>query len=246
MKLDSITDLLKSLKEEFLITLPEKITKIESLILSLPEKSDVEYLLRIIHSLKGTAGTHGCHIFTKICHQMEDMMSKLIESRQINTQLAVDILLDYNDLLTAALLIVNNGDENFNVIDLKLNQLSHTEENKNKKILVVEPSVLYESMILSVVESDNVQVTVVNDGFTALENLLMQSYDLLITAMETATLNGDALLAAVRLLQSKNKNIKTILITTKLPDTIENSELFTHIINRSDINNGELKNILVD
>ena len=82
----SISDVLESLKDEFIETLPERLESIESHILGLKDDSDVENLLRIVHSLKGAAGTHGFHIFTKISHQMEDMMSELIESKKINNQ----------------------------------------------------------------------------------------------------------------------------------------------------------------
>lgn len=244
MNADSINDLLNSLKEEFLTTLPERLTEIESLLLSLPEDADVENLLRIVHSLKGAAGTHGFHIFTKICHQMEDMLRELIVSKKIHSQAAVKVLLDYNDLHNTALSIIRNDDDNFSTVDSKLNQLASASGNKQRKILVVEPSALYSSMIVSVIENVDFQVTVVNDGFSALEKLLMQYYDFVITAMETATLNGDALLSAVRLSQSKNKKIKAILITTKQADKIEHADLFNHILDRSAINKGELKKII--
>jgi len=240
MSSHSINELLESLKEEFLATISERLSNIESIVLNLTEGADVEDLLRIVHSLKGAAGTHGFHIFTKICHQMEDMMRDLIDSNNIHNQAAVKILLEYNDLQNMSLDIINRGGDDFHSIDSKLNQINSIVGSNQKKVLIIEPSPLYASLITSVIESEDCQVKIVNDGFIALESLLMQQYDVVITAMEVPTLNGDALISAVRLSRSKNKNITAILVTTKSADNIEHVDIFNHIVNRNAIKDGLL------
>jgi len=244
MSSHSINELLESLKEEFLATISERLRDIESIVLNLTEGADVEDLLRIVHSLKGAAGTHGFHIFTKICHQMEDMMRELIDSNSIYSQAAVKVLLEYNDLQNMALDIINRGGDDFHSIDSKLNQITSNASSKQKKVLIVEPSPLYASLITSVIEPEDCQVKIVNDGFIALESLLMQHYDVVITAMEVPTLNGDALISAVRLSRSKNKNITAILVTTKSVDNIEHIDIFNHIVNRNAIKDGLLIKII--
>lgn len=244
MNANSLNDLLKSLRDEFFVALPERVAEIESLVLTLPEDSDVENILRVVHSLKGASSTHGFHIFSKICHQMEDMMRELIDTNRIHTQPAVDILLDYNDLHTRAIEIINNNDDNFSVIDLKLSQINQAVGSQQRKVIVVEPSALYASLIESALKEENCQTTFVTDGFAALENLLMQSYDVVITAMEIPILNGDALISALRLSQGKNKNINAILITSKNIKDIENAKLFNHVVNRNVIKEGDLSSLL--
>ena len=134
---NSISDVLVALKEEFIETLPERLELIESHILSLQDDSDVESLLRSVHSLKGAAGSYGFHVFTKICHQMEDMMRELIESNKINTQVSIDTLLAFNDLLNTAFDTISNNSDNFSIIDSKLNLLNNTVGNSQKKVLIV-------------------------------------------------------------------------------------------------------------
>ena len=240
----SINDLLQSLKDEFLDSLPERIAEIEALILNLPDDSDVENLLRVVHSLKGSAGTHGFHIFTKICHQMEDMMRVLIDSDRIHTQAAVDVLLDYNDLQNSAIEIINKNSDNLSLIDKKLSEINSHVGNDLCKILIVEPSPIYAAMIESVLKSEKCQTKIVTDGLVALENLLMQRYDVVITAMEMPTLNGDALISALRVSQAKNKNINAILITSKSIDDINNAKMFNHVVNRNVIKDGLLPSLL--
>lgn len=239
-----INDLLESLKDEFVDTVHERLSSIEEIIFSLTSDGDVENLLRIVHSLKGAASTHGFHIYTKICHQMEDAMLVLIENKTINTQTAIDTLLIYNDLNNTALDIISNGDDNFSVINNKLNTIANSTKSEQRNVLIVEPSDLYASMIESVIENKNFKMKRVSDGFLALENLLMQQYDIVITAMELPVLNGDALISALRISKRKNSNITAILVTTKDKSKIKHAKLFDHIINRNVISDGSLVSLM--
>lgn len=245
MSSTSINDLLESLKVEYLGTLPERLDEIEALILGLPENSDAQSLLRAVHSLKGAAGTHGFHIYTKICHQMEDMMRELISSDKIHSQAAVNILLDYKDIQNTAFDLIASNNDNFSIIDQKLSQINSSGSRHQKRILVVEPSPLYSFMIDSVLKAENCQVTIVSDGLIALENLLMQTYDVVITAMEMPVLNGDALVSALRISKGKNKDINAILITSKDVNLIEHSNIFNHIVNRNIIKEGLLPSLIL-
>jgi len=150
----SISDVLAVLKDKFIETLPERLESIESHILSLKDDSDVESLLRNVHSLKGAAGSYGFHIVTKICHQMEDMMRDLIESNKINTQEAIDKLLAFNDLLNTALDLVSNNSDNFSIIDSKLNYLNNKVGTSQQKILIVEQSPLCAAMVESILRNE--------------------------------------------------------------------------------------------
>jgi len=244
MSSNPLNELLETLKEEFLATLPERLAEIESVVLSLPDIDNVENLMRIVHSLKGAAGTHGFHIFTKICHQMEDMMRELINSKQIHSQKAVDVLLDYNDLLDSALDSVRNGGDNFVQIENRLTEISNIVGEKTYKILVVEPSPLYASMILSMFDDSKYQVQLESNGLIALQNLLMQSYDAVITAKEVPTLNGEALVSAIRISENKNKNINAILVTTKSRSMIKHADIFNQIVDRTSIKDGDLLELL--
>ena len=146
MSQDSINELLESLKAEFLATLPERLGEIENLVLDLTEQDDVGSLLRVVHSLKGAAGTHGHHMLTRICHQMEGMMRELVECNKIHSQKAVDLLLGYNDLMDETLELLNNEETNLAGIEQKLNQFSSTLSTRHYKVLIAEPSALYCSM----------------------------------------------------------------------------------------------------
>ena len=77
-----------------------------------------------------------------------------------------------------------------------------------------------------------------------LENLLINQYDLLISSLETPRLNGDALVAALRLARNNNKNIDAILITSRSREAIANPDDFTAIVDRKAVKDGGLKQLV--
>ena len=82
------------------------------------------------------------------------------------------------------------------------------------------------------------------DGFQALENLLINKYDLLISSLETPRLNGDALVAALRLVHNFNKDIDVFLITSRARDKITNPDDFDAIVDRKAVKDGDLKKLV--
>lgn len=109
---------------------------------------------------------------------------------------------------------------------------------------MVEPSKLYAGLIEYSLQKLSADFTFKHDGLPALDSLLLNKYDLLITSLECPQLNGDALTAAVRLLHNFNKHIKVILITSRVPDQINNKEHFDAILDRKMIKEGKLEKII--
>lgn len=89
-----------------------------------------------------------------------------------------------------------------------------------------------------------VNFTFNDDGLPALDSLLINKYDLLITSLECPRLNGDALVAALRLLHNFNKNIKVILVSSRTQDKIANKDYFDVILDRKTIKDGGLNSIV--
>jgi CheY-like chemotaxis protein len=59
----------------------------------------------------------------------------------------------------------------------------------------------------------SVQAMIMHDGLQALMRALTETFDLIITTNEIPLLNGVALIGALKLSDSRNRNAKTILIT---------------------------------
>jgi len=75
------------------------------------------------------------------------------------------------------------------------------------------------------------QLTVVDDGLTALARLLHEPFDFVIVGRELKEFNGMALMVAVRAAEARNQNIPAILVSSKrgsIPDQARfSAPLFT-------------------
>ena len=242
--MSDVNDILEHLREGFLDDMPARINKIEDEVMSSNHVNSYDELFRMVHSLKGTAGSYNYHVFTKIAHSMEDAMQFLMQKNEFGTKSTVDILLKFKDILRdTAESLISSKLEPLD-IDERLLVLREQIFNEVINILIVEPSKLYASMIEYTLQDMPVNLTFKEDGLQALENLILNKYDLLITSLECSRLNGDALTAALRLLHNFNRQIKVVLITSREQGKLENKNDFDAILDRKMIKDGKLKEII--
>lgn len=241
---ESVADLLETLRDDFLNEMPSRVDLIESEIMASPNNDTYDELFRMVHSLKGSAGSYNFHIITKIAHCLEDVMLLLMQKKKFGTASTVDILLKFIDIFRDTIDALTETKVAPLDIDERLIYLHAQIFKDGLNILVVEPSKLYTSMIEFNLRNQNINFTFTEDGLQALEHLFLQKYDLLITSLESTRLNGDALVAALRLGRNFNRKIKVILITSREPDKIANQHDFDEILDRKTVKDGGLKEIV--
>ncbi|MCW8988132.1 MAG: Hpt domain-containing protein, partial [Gammaproteobacteria bacterium] len=237
-------DLLAQLHQGFLEDLPARIDKIESVVMSSHDEDGYEELFRLVHSLKGSAGTYHFFEISKIAHSMEDVMMTLMQKKLFSSSSTLAILLKFIDILRATTESLKHSKSETHNLDERLSSLRSQVFGETFNIIVVEPSKLYASLIEHSLEKLPVNFTYSQDGLHALENLLINKYDLLITSMESPRLNGDALVAALRLVHNFNKGINVVLITSRAQDKIANKHDFDAILDRKAVKDGALHNIV--
>ncbi|MBT7443617.1 MAG: hypothetical protein HN790_06580 [Methylococcales bacterium] len=230
--------MLAEMKASFVADLPSQFDEFEQLIIALERSCDPmaesAELCREVHSIKGAAGTHGLPIITTICHHLEDQL-------QLFSDDYIEHSLRYIDLMREALDLSEDEVPNFSPIEEKLSKMRR-EFSKHSMIgLVVESSKLITMIEQDILSNYPVELTFLSDGLIALEHLLSEKFDFIITSQEVSSLNGIALISAVRASDSTNKNIKAILLTSKEqrifqrgcePDavTIKNNNLATTLV----------------
>lgn len=209
--------IMAQLRVTFLQELPERVENLESMILALKGSNDVtliyEDLLRNVHSLKGSGGTYGYPVITTICHQMEDMLKEVSDNNLSFDRESTDKLLRYIDLLSQIPACNESGDTGLTTIESDLHKLQDSVKTGCHRCLVVEGSVTTVKMVSVILSQSKVEISHATNGYEALERLLQEKFDLLITGMAIGSLNGKALIAATRLSDSINANIPTILLT---------------------------------
>ena len=81
--------------------------------------------------------------------------------------------------------------------------------------LIVEGSAFMSNLYLDSINENRIEISVEEDGLVALGRLLREKYDFVIMGSETKSLNGTALLYALRAAGGVNRNIQTIMVTSK-------------------------------
>lgn len=209
---------LRQLRAYFLAELDDKLGDLESDLLALDCKAHFadafERASRKLRALKGGAGAHGLPILSKICHQLEEHLNlRLNVVAELPSDLS-DRCLAHLDLIRQARDQARAGGEHFNDIEEALSVLRTQLLGDRYSVLIVETSKVNIKLCTEIMKRYPAHVTVLENGYQALEHLLQQKYDLLITGLEVKMLNGLALVAAVRMSARGNQDIQAILLTS--------------------------------
>lgn len=198
--------------------LPHRVAGLEELVLKLEHDESLidvyQQLFREVHSLKGSGGTHGFPVITTICHQIEDLLKDANDTEAGFGRDRTDAILNYVDLLSQASVRYQSGDSNLEEIKASLHSLQHSALDGHCRCLVVEGSATTLEIISLALADEKVEISHASNGLMALERLLQEKFDLLITSVAIGNLNGKALIAAMRLSDSANASTPAILLTS--------------------------------
>lgn len=210
--------MLRRLRENYLAELDKKLVDLESGLLAL-ERTErfaevFERAYRKVHLLKGNAATYGLPIISKICYQLEEHLNVFSNNVAEQPREMLDRCVAHIDLLRKARSQALAGSEHFNDIEEALSTLRTQLLGDRYSVLIVETSKVNIKLCTEIMKRYPVQVTIMDNGYHALENLLQQNYHLLITGLEVKMLNGLALVAAVRMSARGNQDMQAILLTS--------------------------------
>ncbi len=215
----ALQDFIAKLRQAFLDELPEKLGELERLLLQLENTAHQSELFnefyRGIHSIKGSGGTFGLHLATTICHQLEDYLNCLPGNPPTFDSNAVNICLQHIDLLRNFVEAVQSGAGSFPAIESKIAHLQKgVLGHQEYAALILDNSKVSQDICSKTLEKLSFRTVSMDDGYLALMRALTQPFDLLITSSELKMLNGEALIAALKLSSGINKQIKTIMLTS--------------------------------
>jgi len=211
--------MLRQLRDNYLVDLRDRLNDVEADLLALEDAARFEATFgeayRKVHSLKGSAGTFGVPIVSKISHQLEEFLNLAAANPAAITHGALDKCLAHVDLMRQARDLVMRGVEHFQEVEERLDALRATLLGDRYSVLIVETSKVNVKLCCEILSGFPVHVTVLDNGIHALERLLHERYHILVTGQELKMLNGLALVAAVRLSNRHNQNIKAILLSSQ-------------------------------
>ncbi|SFC43984.1 Response regulator receiver domain-containing protein [Marinospirillum celere] len=227
--MEKFQQLLREMRDSFLAELPDRCEKIEMLILDLEQQGSKECfneLYRQVHSLKGSGGTHGLHVVTRICHQLENLLTESVK-KGFGSLLATTAL-RYLDLLRKVPAQLTQQDGSLADLDAETDLIRAELGRSRRRVLVADPSRMMSKVYHKAIADQDVEITLVHDGLAALTLLLRDGYDLVILSPELPELNGLAVAAALQASGCSNARVPIILVTSQklaLPDRVRIDKL---------------------
>jgi len=213
-----VEKMLAELRVGFVADLPSRLQEVEDLILALKGSGsfveDYQDIYRHVHSIKGSAGTHGLHIISTVCHALEDKVIEVEGHQDLISDAFIDSVLGFIDLLRTTLELINNNDEDFSTIENELDRLSGKGSEYDFRGILIMEGLLQRKLVESAFEKFPVKFSYTTNGYDALGMLLKEPFDLLVTNMEVTDLQGLSVITALRMSNNRNNNIPSVLLTS--------------------------------
>ena len=194
--------------------MPEKCDAIESNILDISQLADLKHIFpelhRRVHSLKGSGGTYGFPIISAICHSFEDYIISKSKSNIVINDFS-DVCLSYLDLLRKTADVSYTED----LIKEEFELLRKHLMNDAVPGLFVESSSVMRLFFHEAVEGMPIKATYIEDAIEALLVSLHVRFSFIVLSHTLKSLNGIALLSAIKFSNGVNKNIKSIFLTAQ-------------------------------
>jgi CheY-like chemotaxis protein len=242
---------MEEFQQEYLDGLKEKLGGLEIIILGFENKSQKDLLSddsyiefkRVVHSIKGSAGSYDFNFASTICHNMEDFMQEA-EMKEITSDF-VDTLFKYHNLLTLycdgqmGAVDINKVDLEQRLLSINPSQVDATTE----KVLVVEQSKMLSNIYRRFLGELGVQVSICKDSFQALGRLLEEPFDVLITGNIIKPIDGVSLAGMIEVSNTLNKDIDVYITSSS---RLDESHLPNKVV-KTFLKNSELgKNIYTE
>lgn len=242
MNLPIMDDDFKILQQEYALELPDLIDTVESNLMSIESQSNIEKsvkdLKRVVHSIKGTAGSYELKWVSSLCHQFEDQLDDSFDSLMMDPKQHIEQFLNYVDLFRSYVASFLDGavaQEEFDIALRKLRQGPHVEVNgesiEKKKVLIVESASTLLKAYKLLISSLDMNYSTAMSGREGFERLLIEKYDYLITGHATGIVDGPSLIAISKVFNGASRGVKTILTTS---------------IDKLDLNPEQMPDILIE
>jgi DNA-binding response OmpR family regulator len=235
MSKDNFNKEIAKAKAEFITNLPKLINSLSSSLDELHgrKKSEVDLsvlsnLVRELHNIKSVAGSYGIDFIVSAIRNVLDHTSGIYDLDEG----------DYLDLdLTKKIFeLLNNFLQNYQDDEVhheELDSLLRSDTSK-KRVLIVENDEKLIGHFKEIFEKRKISYSVVSSGIEAFNRLLNEKYDLLLTDLHVGKLDGPSLIAATRVSNGINKEIKTIMLSVSYFDLLPSISMPDFFISKNE------------
>lgn len=218
MDIAKIQATLDTMREAFVDEIPDRSQEIENLVLEMAagNGSVFDELFRSVHSFKGVSATHGMGQVSLVCHYFEDVLtSSAVDHLAGITEKLATSLLRYVDVMRNIHAVMAEGDGDFSDIEKELAALRVADFGQKRLALIVESSPVIAAICKQALERLNIKAIVMDDGMLALHRLLVDRFDILLVGKQIKSLNGGAVVCALRASDGRHKNVFAITLSSQ-------------------------------
>lgn len=195
--------------------LPERIAALEKQLDSLltAGSGDEQFnaFYRGVHNVKGNAATFGFHALVSVCHRLEDLLKYTAPAARAGEPVFRRSCLALLDLMHEA---AGEGEDVLERVQARLAELKTECAQRPRRALLIGDSRATMALCQQILERRRYEVVLVRDGYMALHRALTEPFEILITTGETKLLRGEALIAALRLSDSRNQHALAVVLTS--------------------------------
>lgn len=209
----SVDQIDETFRKLFRDELPERIAMLERQLDDLlATRSDEAFhaLYRGVHNIKGNAATFGLHALVSVCHRLEDLL-KYTEAAAWGEPAFRRGCLAFLDLMHEA---AGEGEDVLDRIQARLAELKTECAQRPRRALLIGDSRATMALCQEILERHRYEVVPARDGYMALHRALTEPFEIIITTGETKLLRGEALIAALRLSDSRNRHALAVVLTS--------------------------------
>ncbi|WP_127717088.1 response regulator [Halobacteriovorax sp. HLS] len=225
MNLPIMDDDFKNLQHEYALELPDLIDTVESNLMSIETQSNIEKsikdLKRVVHSIKGTAGSYELKWVSSLCHQFEDQLDDTQDALIMDPKKNIEQFFKYVDLFRSYVASFLDGAVSQEEFDIALRKLRQDpllevdgESIEKRKVLIVESASTLLKAYKLLISSLDMNYSTAMSGREGFERLLIEKYDYLITGHATGIVDGPSLIAITKVFNGASRGVKTILTTS--------------------------------
>lgn len=209
---------IEQLREEYLATIDEDLSNVEHIIVSLEHSKkvidDVRQVFRVVHSIKGGAGSYNLLVLSSICHRFEDYIASFDDKSEINS--FIDQSLKYIDLLKNCSHDYEAGKKDLDKYISYLDGMGPSREGdevSSGRVLIVDTTKSIPKIFKRSLKSLNLEISQTDDGLEAFRRLVSERFDALVTSVNVNTLDGLSVISALKTTNNINKKIPTIALS---------------------------------
>jgi CheY-like chemotaxis protein len=215
----SLSDMnIDELREEYLVSIDENLSDLEEIIVKLEKLNEEEFkasiyeVFRIVHSIKGSAGSFEFYVLSSIFHRFEDHINANLTAAEISD--SVDLFLKFIDLGRKCIVDYKENSEELDKYTTLVDDIASTKSDFQAKILLIEPGKSIQKMFRKIAEENGLEISILKNGATALNRILTERFDAVISSVNIDILDGVSLLKAIRVMKNINRKTPLLLITS--------------------------------